>query len=120
MGIVESYKELKVYRKSFDASILIHKMSHNFLKEEQFGLTSQIRRSSKSVCANIAEGFVKQRRSKAEFKRYLLMALASCNETQVWIEYCQELQYINKDQAKLWEETYEEIRRMLNALYSRS
>ena len=120
MGIVESYKDLNVYRKAFDASIEIHKATKNFPKDEQFGLTSQIRRSSKSICANVAEGFVKQRGSKTEFKRFLLIAMASCDETKVWIEYCAELEYISKDQADQWEEKYEEIRRMLNALYSRA
>lgn len=119
-GMIESYQNLNVYKKAFDASISIHHESRNFPKDEIYGLTSQIRRSSKSICANIAEGFAKQKKSKMEFKRFLLMALGSCHETKVWIEYCHKLQYINDNCANHWEHEYESIRKMLNSLHSKS
>ncbi len=120
MGIVKSHRDLNVYKQAFEASITIHEKTKSFPQEEKYGLTDQIRRCSKSICANIAEGFVKQRRSKAEFKRYLLIALGSCTETQVWIEYCHRLKYIDENEFKTWEDDYEDIRRMLNALYSKA
>ena len=120
MVALGSYKDLRVYRQAFEASLVIHETSKTFPAEELYGLSNQIRRSSKSICANLAEGFVKQRQSKAEFKRFVMIALGSCTETQVWIEYCDKLGYINAETAEIWAQTYEEIRRMLNALYSKA
>ena len=76
----------------------------------------QIRRASKSVCANIAEGFAKQRDSSAEFKRFLLMAIGSAEEMQVWVRYCRDLGYIDEPQSKGWGDEYVEIAKMLTGL----
>lgn len=117
---VMHFKDLEVWQKAFAVSLEIHKASLEFPKIEQYALGDQIRRASKSICANIAEGFSKQRASKAEFKRFLSMGLGSANEMLVWIEYCFELEYIHAEQYKNWEKEYSSICKMLNALYSRS
>jgi four helix bundle protein len=91
-----------------------------FPKIEQYALGDQIRRASKSICANVAEGFGKQGISKAEFKRFLQMALGSANEMLVWIKYCAELNYIHANDAAQWQDEYRSICRMLNALHGRS
>ncbi len=80
----------------------------------------QIRRASKSICANIAEGFVKQKKSKAEFKRFLQMALGSSNEMLVWILYCKELSYVSEEDARRWYNEYLSICKMLNTLHGNS
>jgi four helix bundle protein len=78
-------------------SLDLHLASLKFPKIEQFGgLADQMRRASKSVCANLAEGFGKQRQSNLEFKRYLLMAIGSADEIQVWLKYCSDLEYIDQ------------------------
>ena len=94
-------------------------MSLEFPQHEQRALADQIRRASKSICANIAEGFGKQRRSGAEFRRYLLMAIGSADEMQVWLRYCADLQYLDREQCAAWRDEYRQIARMLQALYSR-
>lgn len=63
----KSYEDLDVYQKSYTLALEIHKVSKNFPKEEQYSLTSQLRRSSKSICANIVEGQAKSAKSAAEF-----------------------------------------------------
>ena len=63
---------------------------------------------------------MKQQRSKAEFKRFLLIALGSAEEMQVWVEYVVALNYINLTKADEWIKTYDEIVRMLQSLYSKS
>ncbi len=78
----------------------------------------QIRRASKSICGNIAEGFGKQRRSAAEFKRYLLMAIGSADEMQVWLRYCSDLGYIDGETCDGWRDEFRQIARMLQGLYS--
>ena len=114
--MVSHYKELQVYQKSYQAALKIHTITFDFSKHEQFALTSQIRRSSKSICANIAEGFAKSHSSPAEFKRFLSIAMGSNNEVQVWLEFCKDLEYIDaEDFARLCPE-YEEIGKMLFSL----
>ena len=77
-----------------------------------------MRRASKSICANIAEGFGKQRRSNLEFKRYLLMAIGSADEMQVWVRYCADLEYIDRKACAMWRDEYRQIAKMLQGLYT--
>src|ERR1043165_10128738 len=91
---VSSVEDLDVFRRAYAISLDLHRTSLQFPKIEQFGgLADQMRRASKSICANMAEGFGKQRQSNAEFKRYLLMAIGSADEMQVWVKYCADLEY---------------------------
>ena len=92
---VATFEDLEVFRRAYRASLDLHRASLRMPRVEQFGLADQIRRASKSICGNIAEGFGKQRRSGAEFKRYLLMAIGSADEMQVWLRYCADLEYFD-------------------------
>jgi four helix bundle protein len=74
----------------------IHKSSLALPRIEQFALADQLRRSSKSICANLAEGFAKQSYSAAEYRRYLTVAIGSSDETQLWLRYCIDLGYIEE------------------------
>jgi four helix bundle protein len=76
----------------------------------------QIRRASKSICANLVEGFGRQGWSKSEFRRFLMMATGSADEMQVWTLYCRDLGYIASDVAERWQGEYREIARMLQGL----
>ncbi len=78
----------------------------------------QLRRSSKSVCANLAEGFAKQSYSAAEYRRYLTVAIGSSDETQLWLRYCIDLGYIEDVVGRRWMADYVEISRMLQGLYA--
>jgi four helix bundle protein len=119
-NFVSHFRDLKVYQKAFEISLDVHKTSLDFPKTEQYaGLADQMRRASKSICANIAEGYAKQQRSKPEFKRFLLMAIGSAHEMQVWTDYCIALEYIDKNKTLLWVDGYDEIVRMLQSLYSK-
>jgi len=118
--MIRSFEDLDVWKRAFDISIEIHKASLEFPKIEQYALASQVRRASKGICANIAEGFGKQNLSKAEFKRFLQIALGSANEMLVWSRYCHELGYVTKVQAEHWYEEYEIICKMINVLHRKS
>ena len=85
---------------------------------EQFALADQLRRSSKSICANLAEGFAKQSYSAAEHRRYLTVAIGSSDETQLWLRYCIDLGYIEEVVGRRWMADYVEISRMLQGLYA--
>ena len=117
--LVRHFHDLEVYKKAFSVSLDVHKASLEFPKIEQYALASQIRKASKSICANIAEGFAKQQSSKPEFKRFLLMALGSAHEMLVWVEYCKALNYITEEQAVLWISEYQSITRMIQSFHAK-
>jgi len=99
---VSSFEDLEVFQRAYRISLDLHRASLQFPKIEQFGgLADQMRRASKSICGNLAEGFGKQRQSNAEFKRYLLMAIGSADEMQVWMKYCADLGYIDQSACAL-------------------
>ena len=91
--MIRSYRDLKVYGRSYGMAVRMYEMTRRLPEEERFGLTSQIRRAATSIPMNIAEGYGK-RQSAAEFKRYLQMSIGSCNEMQVLLDLCKDLGYI--------------------------
>src|SRR5438552_3753716 len=116
---VSTFEDLEVFQRAYRISLDLHRTSLQFPKVEQFGgLADQMRRASKSICGNVAEGFGKQRRSNAEFKRYLLMAIGSADEMQVWLRYCSDLEYIDRTVCGRWRDEYRRIARMLQSLHS--
>ncbi len=116
---IRDVEDLNVYRKAYLISLEIHKASLQFPKIEQYALADQMRRASKSVCANLAEGFGKQSVSKLEFKRYLLIAMGSADEMRVWVKYSEDLGYIAAEQATAWRAEYQVIAKMLNGLHAK-
>ena len=115
---IASFVDLDVYRRAYAVSLEIHRASLRFPKIEQAVLADQARRASKSICANIAEGFGRQRQSRAEYKRFLIMAIGSADEMQVWIRYARDLGYVEAETGERWAEEYRSIARMLQGLYS--
>ncbi len=117
---VSSVEDLEVFRRAYAISLDLHQASLKFPKIEQFGgLADQVRRASKSICANLAEGFGKQRQSNLEFKRYLLIAIGSADEMQVWLKYCSDLEYLERKTCENWRDEYRQIARMLQSLVSK-
>ena len=117
---VRSFEDLDVFQRSYRISLEVHRESLRFPKIEQWALGDQVRRASKSIPANIAEGFGKQNVSQGEFKRFLLMAQGSADEMRVWCRYCFDLGYIDETIWKRWRDEYQEFARMLNGLRSKS
>ncbi len=76
-----------------------------------------MRRANKGICANIAEGYGKQSISKAEFKRFLSMAIGSADEMRVWLRYCLDLKYLDSNQWKMLKNEYQVIAKMLMGLH---
>ena len=114
---VRGFEGLEVFQRAYRLSLEVHRASLDFPRIEQFALADQLRRASKSICANLAEGFGRQPVSKPEFRRFVTMALGSADEMQVWTLYCRDLGYIGKDVAERWQNEYRVIARMLTALY---
>ena len=78
------FEDLDVFKRAYTVSLEVHRRSRDFPRSEQYGgLADQMRRSSKSICALIAEGSARQRSSSVEFRRYLVMAMGSADETRL-------------------------------------
>ena len=114
---IEQHTELDVYKKAFDAAMLIFERSKKFPKEETYSLSDQIRRSSRSVCANLAEAW--RKRYKAAFIAKLSDAESEAAETQVWIKFALTCSYLDVDGGTALDRTYDEILRMLVAMINR-
>src|SRR6266481_1608813 len=113
---IERVEDLEVFRRAYRRSLEIHKSSLALPRIEQFALADQLRRSSKSICANLAEGFAKQSRSAAEYRRYLMVAIGSSDETQLWLRYGIDLGDIEGVAGRRWIADYVEISKMLQGL----
>jgi four helix bundle protein len=112
---IQKHTELDVYKKAFDGAMEIFEASKMFPKEETYSLTDQIRRSSRSVCANLAEAW-RKRRYEAAFVAKLSDAESEAAETQVWLAFAVKCEYLNRDRAADLYQTYDEIVRMLVAM----
>ena len=119
-GAVRGFEDLDVFKRAYRVSLDVHKASLRFPQIEQRALGDQIRRASKSVCANIAEGFGKQRQSRAEFRRFVMMAMGSADEMRVWLRYALDLEYIEEAQWLVWRDEYQQVAKMLQGLVSKT
>ena len=110
------FESLDVYARAYALALEVHKASLGFPQIEQFALADQMRRGSKSICANIAEGFARQRSAGADYRRFLTMATGSADEMQVWCAFARDLGYLDEEIADMWRASFEEISKMLNGL----
>ena len=116
MTAAKGFEDLAVFKLAYRTSLEIHRASLNFPAVEQRALAEQIRRASKSICANLAEGFGKQVASPREFRRFLAMAIGSADEMRVWLRYCLDLGYVDLPTWQRWRDAYQEIAQMLQGL----
>ena len=108
---------LEVFRRAYALSLSIHKASLGRPKFEQFGgIADQLRRATKSICALLAEGSGRQASSDVEFRRYVIMALASADEARLWCDYARDLGYPEAAEAVAWIDGLADIARMLRGL----
>ena len=112
------WHRLEVYRKAYEAALEIHRLTLTFPSIERYELASQLRRATKSIAANLAEGMGKQS-SNAEVRRFLNMALGSCDETRVWLEFSKDLGYVEREWFEAFDRRYDEIGRMLRGIMKR-
>ncbi len=110
-----SFKDLKVYQKAYTLAMKIHQISKSFPKEERYSLTDQIRRSSRSICANIAEGYRKRRYPK-HFTSKMTDADGEASEKMVWLDFAKDFGYFNVDEYSSLFSEYEEIGKMLGSM----
>src|SRR5436309_10136250 len=111
---MKDFKELKVWEKSHELTLHVYRESRVFPKDEMYGLTSQIRRASVSVGANIAEGC--GRRSDGELTRFLQIARGSASELEYHLLLARDLKLLANDTYQSFEKQLIEVQRMLTSL----
>lgn len=111
------FKELTVYKKSFELAMKIYELSKSFPREETYSLTDQIRRSSRSVSTSIAEAY-RTRLYPAHFVSKTSDADMENSETQVWLEFAEQCEYISTEVKNELEKDSAEVGRLLNHMIS--
>jgi four helix bundle protein len=109
---IKSYRDLEVYRLAYASAMDIFRATKTMPAEERFSLSDQIRRSSRSVCANISEGWA-QRRYENKFKNRLSDAEGSASETQTWLDFGKDCGYFKPDFHQTQAANYDRISAML-------
>ena len=112
--MLKHFKELKVWRKSYELCLKLYELTANFPKEERFGLTSQIRRSAVSIPSNTAEGY--GRKTTADYVRMLFIAYGSICELETQILLSGDLGFISIEELGLAKQDIAEVERMLMGL----
>ncbi len=110
--LIENYTDLRVYKLAFESDVHIFELSKKWPAEEKYSVIDQIRRSSRSVCANIAEAW-RKRRYPAHFVSKLSDSDSEAAETEVWLDFALRLRYLNKDDHLELRDYYDPICRML-------
>ncbi|HXG65687.1 MAG TPA: four helix bundle protein [Blastocatellia bacterium] len=115
MPTVYGYKDLRVYQLAYKLAMEIFRESKSFPSEERYSLTDQIRRASRSIAANIAEGYRKRQYAKM-FVSKMADADAEAAETQVWLDFAHDCGYLTKERQAELMKGYEEVGRMLGSM----
>jgi four helix bundle protein len=116
--MLRGYKDLRVFQLAYKLAIEVFFESRTFPAEERYSLTDQIRRSSRSVASNIAEGFRKRRYPKM-FPNKLTDADGEASETQVWLDFAKDCGYLPLTRYNELTAGYEEVGRMLGSMIAR-
>ncbi|WP_228413796.1 four helix bundle protein [Chryseobacterium sp. CH21] len=119
MSTIKFHQDLKVYQQSFEIAQLIYELSKSFPKEELYSLTDQIRRSSRSVTANISEAWGKRKYEKS-FIAKLTDSEGEARETQTWLQFAFACHYMNEEQYNILHKKYNQIIGMLVNMMSQS
>ena len=116
---LQHFRDLEVYQRAFATAMEIYEITKGFPAEERFSLVDQIRRSSRSVCANVAEGW-RKRRYEAVFRNKMTDSMQEASETQCWLEFALACNYIDDRSFEKLDCEYEKVISMLNSMEKKS
>ena len=112
---IKSARDLEVHKLAFECAMEIFQLTKKFPPEERFSLTDQIRRSSRSICSNLAEAW-RKRMYRAVFVNKVTDSMQEASETQTWLDFCLACEYMDKVTFQNLDEKYEKILAMLNSM----
>jgi len=113
---IRTYHDLDVFREAYAAALDVSRLCKRFPPVEQYELARQLRRAARSIPANIVEGWGK-RASTPEFKRYLQIAIGSCDETRMWLDLSKDEGFISESDCQQLKDRYNRIGAMLSSLW---
>ena len=113
------YRDLKVYKLAYQLALDIHEVKKTFPNEEKYALTDQIRRSSRSIPANLAEAWKKRRYEKA-FISKLIDCAGEAGETEVWLDFSRDFEYLDENKYQEFMNRYDEVNRMLYGMIDKA
>jgi len=111
---VQDFKDLIVWQRAKELTVMIYKLTKEFPKAEQYGLTSQIRRAAVSIVSNVSEGYARQH--TGEFIQFLYIAMSSSAELETQLIIAEELEYLRPEEHDKILSVLKEIQKMLNGL----
>ena len=117
--VFHGHRDLKVFQLAYSLAMQIFRDSRTFPQDERYSLTSQVRRSSRSVAANIAEGF-RKRQYPSMFASKLADSDAEATETQVWLDFARDCGYLSVEHHDSLIARYEEVGRMIHGMIERA
>ena len=112
---IKHFRDLEVYRRAFAAAMEIFQITNSFPAEEKYSLVDQIWKASRSVCANLAEGW-RKRKYIAVFKNKVTDSMQEASETQCWLEFSLACAYIQRPVFDKLDNEYEQLISMLNSM----
>jgi four helix bundle protein len=115
MGDIRHFRDLEVYQISFKNAMKIYEITKSFPVDEKYSMVDQIRRSSRSVCSNLAEAW-RKRKYRAVFVNKITDSMQEASETQCWLEFSRNCNYITIPQFEELDSEYERIIKMLNSI----
>jgi four helix bundle protein len=116
--MIKSYRDLEIYQRAYNLALRVHKITLNFPKYETIELASQLRRAALSIALNIGEGYGRKS-STADFKRFLIMALGSCDEVRIEIDFAKDLGYIEDGTHQELTEEYIILGKQIRVLHEK-
>ncbi len=116
---IRHFRDLDVYQRAFSAGMEIYELTKKFPADERYSMVDQIRRSSRSVCANLAEGW-RKRRYPAVFRNKITDSMQEASETQCWLEFAHACRYVSSELFNRLVLQYEHIIGMLSAMEANS
>ena len=116
---IRYFRDLEVYQRAFKAAMEIYELTKHFPSDERYSMVDQMRRSSRSVCANLAEGW-RKRRYSAVFKNKITDAMQEASETQCWLEFACSCLYVVSEVFHRMDSEYEQIIGMLSSMEKKS
>ena len=115
MAVPGGFRDLRVYQLAYRLAMQVFKETKTFPQDERYSMTSQIRRSSRSVAANLAEGY-RKRQYPSMFASKLADSDAEATETQVWLDFARDCGYLSVERQKELAAGYDEVGRMLSTM----
>jgi four helix bundle protein len=116
VAFAETHRDLLVFKAAYSLALEVRPLTHEMPKSEQYGgIADQMRRASTGICANLAEGFAKNK-SKLEFRRFVGMALGSASEMDVWLMFSADFGYLSAPVSEELRQRYAEVSKMLRGL----